>query len=71
MATKKIELTPAQEKELKKLAKAQQMAEEAKTIRARFKGFVEDNLDALMDGITIGELMLGVKISKQLTVEEV
>ena len=71
MATKKIELTPAQEKELKKLAKAQQMAEEAKAIRARFKGFVEDNLDALMDGITIGELMLGVKISKQLTVEEV
>lgn len=70
MAKKEIKVNETQMKELKKLAKAQKMAEEAKAIRARFKAFVDDNLDELMEGITIGELMLGVKITKQLTVEE-
>lgn len=71
MATKKkVELTNDQLKELKALAKAQEAAEEAREIRARFKGFVDDNLDALMERVTIGDLVLGVKISKQLTVEE-
>ena len=72
MATKKksIQLTDDQLKELHALAKAQAAAEEAKTIRARFKGFTEDNVDALLDGFTVDGLVLGVKVSRQLTVEE-
>lgn len=71
MATKKFNITDEQIKELKKLARAQRYAEEAKQIRARFKAFTEDNLDTLVEGVEIDGLMLGVKISKQLTVEEV
>lgn len=70
MATKKFNITDAQLKELKKLARAQRCAEEAREIRARFKAFTEDNLDSLLGGVEIDGLMLGVKISKQLTVEE-
>lgn len=68
--TKKFNITDDQIKELKKLARAQRYAEEAKQIRSRFKAFTEDNLDALLEGVEIEGLMLGVKISKQLTVEE-
>jgi len=70
MAKNKIELTPAQLKELHKLAKAQAASEEAKDIRKRFKAFVEDHRDALAEGINVDGMELGLKVSLQLTVEE-
>lgn len=68
---KKIELSAEQLRELRKLAKAMKCAAEASDIRKRFKAFVDDHEDALRDGVEIGGLVVGVKISKQLTVEEV
>lgn len=67
---KKIELTEDQIKDLKKLAKAIRASEQVKGLRARFKGFVDDNLDALLGGVEIDGLELKVKISKTLVVEE-
>lgn len=67
---KKIELSDTQLKELRKLARAQKAAEEAKEIRARFKSFTDDNEDALRNGLTVDGLTLGIKISKQLVVNE-
>lgn len=66
---KKLELTAEQIKELKTLARAQEYAEEAKVIRSRFKAFVDDNENALRSGVEVDGLRLGVKVSKQLTVE--
>ena len=67
---KKIELPDTQLKELRKLARAQKAAEEAKEIRAHFKSFTDNNEDALRDGLTVDGLTLGIKISKQLVVNE-
>ena len=67
---RKIELTDEQVRELHKLAKAMRDAAEATEIRRRFKAFVDDNEDALRGGVEIGGLVVGVKVSKQLTVEE-
>jgi len=71
MAKKTIELTDTQLKELHKLARAQRYAEDAKEIRKRFKAFVEDNQAELAEGIEIDGMELGLKVSLQLTVEEV
>jgi len=71
MAKKTIELTDTQLKELHKLARAQKYAEDAKEIRKRFKAFVEDNQAELAEGIEIDGMELGLKVSLQLTVEEV
>lgn len=68
---RKVELTDEQVRELHKLAKAMRYAAEATEIRRRFKAFVDDNEDALRGGVEIGGLVVGVKVSKQLTVEEV
>ena len=70
MAKKEIKITPEQIKELKRLAKAIKAAAEAAEIKKRFKAFIDDNEDALRDGVEIDGLVIGVKISKQLTVEE-
>lgn len=67
---KTIELNDEQKRELKKLAKAIRAADQVKNIRARFKGFVDDNFDALLGGVEIDGLELKVKISKTLVVEE-
>lgn len=67
---KTIELNDEQKRELKKLAKAIRAADQVKLIRARFKGFVDDNFDALLGGVEIDGLELKVKISKTLVVEE-
>jgi len=45
-------------------------AEEAKRIRGRFKAFMEDNEEALKNGVEISGLRLGIHYTKQLTVEE-
>jgi len=71
MAKKNIELTETQLKELHKLARAQKYAEDAKDIRKRFKAFVEDNQAELAEGIEVDGMELGLKVSLQLTVEEV
>ena len=71
MAKKAIKLTDAQLNDLKKLAKAQKSAEEAKEIRTRLKSFTDDNEAALREGIEVEGLVLGIKFSKQLTVEEI
>jgi len=63
-------LTDEQVKELRRLAKATRAAAEAAEIKKRFKAFVDDNEHALRDGLEVDGLILGVKISKQLTVEE-
>lgn len=70
MAKKEIKITPEQLKELKRLAKAIKAAAEATEIKKRFKAFIDDNEEALRDGVEIDGLVIGVKISKQLTVEE-
>lgn len=70
MTRKTIELSDAQLKELHKLAKAQKYAEDAKEIRKRFKAFVDDNREALADGIEVDGMVLGLKVSLQMTVEE-
>ena len=67
---KKITLTKEQIGELKKLAEYSHNADEAKKIRERFKAFTEDNFDALKEGINVDGLVLGVKVTKQLTVKE-
>lgn len=67
---KKVTLSKEQIGELKKLAEYSKCADEAKKIRERFKAFTEDNFDALKDGIDIDGLILGVKVTKQLTVKE-
>ena len=67
---RKITLTKEQVSELKKLAEYSRNADEAKKIRERFKAFTEDNFDALKEGIDIDGLVLGVKVTKQLTVKE-
>lgn len=67
---KKIELTDDQIKDLKKLAKAIRASEQVKNIRARFKGFVDDNLDALMDGIEVDGMEVKVRVSKTLIVDD-
>jgi len=68
--SKQVKITDEQVKELKRLAKAIKAAAEATEIKKRFKAFVDDNEDALRDGVEIDGLVVGVKISKQLTVEE-
>ena len=71
MATKKkVELTEEQLKEVKKLAKALKASEQVRECRARLKGFVEDNFDALVDGIEVDGMVLEVKLSKTLYAEE-
>ena len=71
MATKKtVKLSNEQIKELKTLCIAARQAEEAKKIRGRFKAFLEDNEEALKEGVEISGLKLGIHYSKQLTVEE-
>lgn len=67
---KKVELTEDQIKDLKKLAKAIRASEQVKGLRARFKGFVDDNLDALMSGIEVDGMEVKVRISKTLVVDE-
>ena len=69
MAKKQIKLTTDQVKELKALAEAARQAEEAKKIRGRFKAFMEDNEEALKEGVETAGLRLGIHYSKQLTVE--
>jgi len=68
--SKKITVTADQLKELKRLAKSIKAAAEASEIKKRFKAFVDDNEDALREGVEIDGLMIGVKVTKQLTVEE-
>jgi len=68
--SKQVKITDEQIKELKRLAKAVKAAAEASEIKKRFKAFVDDNEDALRDGVEIDGLLVGVKITKQLTVEE-
>jgi len=68
--SKKINITNEQIKELRRLAKAIKCAAEATEIKKRFKAFIDDNEDALRDGVEIDGLIVGVKITKQLTVEE-
>jgi len=68
--SKKVELTTEQIKELRRLARAIKAAAEASDIKKRFKAFVDDNEEALRDGVEIDGLIVGVKITKQLTVEE-
>ena len=68
-AKKQVILTNEQVKELKTLAEAVRKAAEAKKIRERFKAFLEDNEDALRDGVETEGLRLGIHYSKQLTVE--
>jgi len=68
--SKQVKITDEQVKELKRLAKAIKAAAEAAEIKKRFKAFVDDNEDALRDGVEIDGLVVGVKISKQLVVEE-
>jgi len=68
--TKQIKLTNEQVKELKTLSVAVKAAEEAKRIRGRFKAFMEDNEEALKNGVEISGLRLGIHYTKQLTVEE-
>jgi len=68
--SKQIKITDEQVKELKRLAKAIKAAAEATEIKKRFKAFVDDNEDALRDGVEIDGLVVGVKITKQLVVEE-
>lgn len=71
MATKKkVVPTEEQLKELKKLAKALKASEQVREIRARLKGFVEENLDALAEGVSVEGLDLEVKLSKTLYAEE-
>lgn len=70
MAKAQIKLTKEQIGELKKLAEYQKNSDEAKKIRERFKAFTEDNFDSLQEGLEIDGLILGVKVSKQLTVKE-
>lgn len=67
---KKVVPTEEQLKELKKLAKALKASEQVREIRARLKGFVEENLDALVDGIEVDGMTLEVKLSKTLYAEE-
>jgi len=67
---KAIKLTTEQVKELKTLCEAARAAEEAKKIRGRFKAFMEDNEEALKEGVEVSGLRLGIHYSKQLTVEE-
>lgn len=67
---KKVVPTEEQLKELKKLAKALRASEQVREIRARLKGFVEENLDALVDGIEVDGMTLEVKLSKTLYAEE-
>lgn len=67
---KKVVPTGEQLKELKKLAKALKASEQVREIRARLKGFVEENLDALVDGIEVDGMTLEVKLSKTLYAEE-
>lgn len=67
---KKVVPTGEQLKELKKLAKAIKASEQVREIRARLKGFVEENLDALVDGIEVDGMTLEVKLSKTLYAEE-
>lgn len=67
---KKVQITEDQLKELRRLAKAIKCAAEASDIKKRFKAFVDDNEDALREGVEIDGLVIGVKITKQLTVEE-
>ena len=69
MAKKQIKLTTDQVKELKALAEATRQAEEAKKIRGRFKAFLEDNEEALKEGVETAGLRLGIHYSKQLIVE--
>ena len=68
--SRKVTLTTDQVKELKTLCAAAKAAEEAKKIRGRFKAFMEDNEEALKDGVEVAGLRLGIHYSKQLTVEE-
>ena len=74
MSTKKnkkvIKLNNEQVEELKTLCVAIRYAEAAKRIRGRFKAFLEDNEEALKEGVEISGLKLGIHYSKQLTVEE-
>ncbi len=70
MAKKTIRLSAEQVGELKTLCEAAKAAETAKRIRGRFKAFMEDNEDALKDGVEVSGLRLGIHYSKQLTVEE-
>ena len=70
MSRKEVNITPEQLKELKRLAKAIKAAAEAAEIKKRFKAFIDDNEDALREGVEIDGLVIGVKVSKQLTVEE-
>lgn len=67
---KKVVPTEEQLKELKKLAKALKASEQVREIRARLKGFVEENLDALAEGVSVEGLDLEVKLSKTLYAEE-
>lgn len=71
MATKTIKLTPEQVKELKTLARAIRAAAEASDIKKRFKWLIDDHEAALREGVDLSGLHLGVKVSKQLVVEEV
>jgi len=72
MANRKtIKLSKEQSQELHTLAKAIRAAAEAAEIKKRFKAFVDDNEEALREGVEIDGLLIGVKITKQLTVEEI
>lgn len=71
MATKSIKLTPEQVKELKALARATRAAAEASEIKKRFKWLIDDHEAVLREGVELAGLHLGVRVSKQLVVEEV
>ena len=71
MATKSIKPTPEQVRELKTLARAIKAAAEASDIKKRFKWLIDDHEALLREGVDLAGLHLGVKVSKQLVVEEV
>ena len=54
---KKIVLTQSQKNELRELAEAIAASEKAKAIRARFKAFTDDNLEALKEGEATEDLV--------------